>query len=430
MTNPSQLVTRCLADVTAKPVHWLWQDRIPLGTLTALEGHPGTGKSTFTLELAACITTGTPLPGGPQIDPAPVLLLSAEDSLESTILPRFQAAGGDPALFHAVEGIAVDDQALQFVNLGRDAGIIRDGIEQSGARLLVIDPWSAYVGSTNTYKDSEVRGLLAPLAKVADETGCAILIVRHLTKATTATAITAGGGSIGIIGACRSGMLLARDPDNEGQLVLAMVKSNLAPQAPALSLQLEQVTPQTARIRWLGSSHYSADALVSSPTGEEKSALDSAKDFLRDALLDGPQPAKDVLKAAKDTGLAERTLQRAADILVKRTRQGFGKGATYLWSLRPMDAKGNAGAISPISMPDGIHGGNEAVSPSVITSLYGCHGPGIHGGAAHGSHAEDRPPCPTCGGRTLRRQSGVYRCPRPECCGPSARDPFIEVPAA
>src|SRR5687767_1767303 len=54
-----------LSDVKAERVTWLWQDRIPLGKLTVIEGNPGTGKSTLTTELAACVTTGSQLPGGP-----------------------------------------------------------------------------------------------------------------------------------------------------------------------------------------------------------------------------------------------------------------------------------------------------------------------------------------------------------------------------
>lgn len=36
-----------------------------------------------------------------------------------------------------------------------------------------------------------------------------------------------GGGSIGIVGAARAGMLVARDPDDDDLRVLASTKSNL-----------------------------------------------------------------------------------------------------------------------------------------------------------------------------------------------------------
>jgi hypothetical protein len=35
------------------------------------------------------------------------------------------------------------------------------------ARLVIIDPVSAYCGKTDSHKNSEVRGLLAPLADLA-----------------------------------------------------------------------------------------------------------------------------------------------------------------------------------------------------------------------------------------------------------------------
>src|SRR5262249_6284632 len=42
-----------MSDVTPKPVLHLWKPYVPLGELTALDGDPGTNKSSVTLDLAA-----------------------------------------------------------------------------------------------------------------------------------------------------------------------------------------------------------------------------------------------------------------------------------------------------------------------------------------------------------------------------------------
>ena len=48
---------------------------------------------------------------------------------------------------------------------------------------MVIDPLSAYFdGNIQSNNDSSVRGALAPLVEVAQRTGAAILLVRHLNK--------------------------------------------------------------------------------------------------------------------------------------------------------------------------------------------------------------------------------------------------------
>jgi putative DNA primase/helicase len=51
-----------LSDVVEESVEWLWEGRIPLGKLTVIDGDPGTGKSTLTIDLAARVSTGRDMP--------------------------------------------------------------------------------------------------------------------------------------------------------------------------------------------------------------------------------------------------------------------------------------------------------------------------------------------------------------------------------
>ncbi|MQA85616.1 MAG: AAA family ATPase [Streptosporangiales bacterium] len=53
-----------LADVKHERVSWLWESRLPGGKLVILDGDPGVGKSTLTLDWAARVSTGTPWPDG------------------------------------------------------------------------------------------------------------------------------------------------------------------------------------------------------------------------------------------------------------------------------------------------------------------------------------------------------------------------------
>jgi len=68
-----------------------------------------------------------------------------------------------------------------------------------------------------------VRRALAPLAKLAEETGVAVVVVRHLTQSSGGNPLYRGQGSIGIIGAARSALLVAKHPEDEGLRVLAAV---------------------------------------------------------------------------------------------------------------------------------------------------------------------------------------------------------------
>ncbi len=96
LARQAQPQTVVLADVLIEKVTWLWPGRIPLGKLTILDGDPGLGKSTITLDVAARVTCGLPMPAcdqGSALPPAKVILLSTEDGLADTIRPRLEAAG-------------------------------------------------------------------------------------------------------------------------------------------------------------------------------------------------------------------------------------------------------------------------------------------------------------------------------------------------
>src|SRR5207244_1306509 len=109
-----------------------------------------------------------------------------------------------------------------------DVGYIQAAVERMKALLVIIDPLTAYLGSdTNAHKDTDCRRALFPLAKMGADTGAAVVVIRHLNKGSGSNPLYRGGGSIGIIGAARSGLLVARDPDNPDKRVLASTKCNL-----------------------------------------------------------------------------------------------------------------------------------------------------------------------------------------------------------
>ncbi len=57
-------VSKCLADVESEDVDWLWENRIARKAMTILDGDPGLGKSTLTLDLAARVSRGWAMPPG------------------------------------------------------------------------------------------------------------------------------------------------------------------------------------------------------------------------------------------------------------------------------------------------------------------------------------------------------------------------------
>jgi hypothetical protein len=321
-----------LSTVQPERVTWLWPGRIPFGKICILDGDPGLGKSTVSLDLAARITQGRAMPDGSGAgDPSAVILVSAEDGVADTIVPRLEAAGAALDLAWTVPHCGADAHP---VTLPDDLGELAELVFRTGAKLVVIDPLMAFLDSrTNAHRDQDIRYVLARVHQMAEATGAAVVLVRHLNKAAGGAAIYRGGGSIGIIGAARSGLLVAMDPEDEQRRVLACTKQNLAELPQSLAFRLESSDQQPATVIWEGSSEHNANSLLAPPvTGQEKTERQEAKEFLIELLAAGPVPATQVKNMAAEGGISAMTLRRARiELGVRLSRDGYqGKS---LWAL-------------------------------------------------------------------------------------------------
>ena len=313
---PSTPRVRCLADVAPQGVTWLWPSRIPRGKLSEIVGDPGEGKSWLVTELVGLLTTGRPLPADLDFDrrPETVLLLSAEDGAGDTIRPRLDLAGADASRVHLLEGIQDGDGNLHLINLKDPShrAHLRLLVRDLEVRLLVIDPLTAYLGSTDSYRDSEVRGVLAPLAELAESTGAAILAIRHLNKGSAGKAIYRAGGSIGFTAAVRSSMLVGRVDEDSEERALVVLKSNLAPFPPPVGFSLEG-----GRFRWTGTPKvYASDLLRPDSESDERSDREETEEWLRSVLQGGPVDSKVLFSRAKEElDVSAATVKRARRVM-------------------------------------------------------------------------------------------------------------------
>jgi hypothetical protein len=232
---PTELVTALASDVEPTVVDWFWPGFIAFGALTVLEGDPGLGKSTVTLDLVARLTSGRPLPGETRAGPpAAVLIVSSEDSAAHTTVPRLLAAGADRSKVRLLIEVKEAFGLTRGPQLPDDLPLIEKLLIEDGARLLLIDPLMSMLGrdkrgrSIDAHRDQSIRVLMSALKELAQRTGAAVVVIRHLTKTTGRSAIYRGGGSIGISAAARGVLLAAKHPHDSDRRVLAVVKTNLA----------------------------------------------------------------------------------------------------------------------------------------------------------------------------------------------------------
>ncbi|KKL07141.1 hypothetical protein LCGC14_2588990, partial [marine sediment metagenome] len=177
-----------LSDVKPEPLTWLWPGRMPLGKVTVISGDPGLGKSVITLDIAARVSKGTAWPDLPDTtNPSgSVILLSAEDDVADTIRPRLDAAEADVSRIAVLEAVRYPNPESgawekKMFSLRRDLSALEKAIKKLGdVRLIVIDPITAYLDGTDSHKNADVRGLLAPLSELAAKHKVAVLAVSHL----------------------------------------------------------------------------------------------------------------------------------------------------------------------------------------------------------------------------------------------------------
>jgi len=331
-----------VSTVQTKRVEWEWMHRMPRGKVTVLDGDPGLGKSTLVLDLIAHRTRGLSLPGDDRhLEPAGAVILTAEDGLADTIKPRLVEAGGDLDRVAVLTAVRDAKGRTQLPAIPDHVEAVREAVRRMQARFLVVDPLMAFLNSKfDSHRDQDVRGVLAQLAELADREDLVVILVRHLNKTSGGHPIYRGGGSIGIIGAARAGLLVAPDPKDNTRRVLAVSKSNLGPIPPSLAYRLV-AAGESSRVEWEGVSECSAGDLLAAQREDLDGAgpREEAEGFLRELLAPGPVAAKSVRKQAREAGVQDRTLDRAKAALgVRSTKAGgrYGGDPTWYWELPPL----------------------------------------------------------------------------------------------
>ena len=162
--------------VQVRPVHWLWEGRIALGSLSLLGGREGIGKSILAYTLGADITKGT-LPGVYLGKPRSVIVAATEDSWSHTIAPRLMAAGADLTRIYRVD-VHTEEGVDMPLSLPVDIPGLTAAAKQADVGLILLDPLLSRLDSKlDSHKDANVRVALEPLVALAEETASWLAVI-------------------------------------------------------------------------------------------------------------------------------------------------------------------------------------------------------------------------------------------------------------
>jgi archaellum biogenesis ATPase FlaH len=322
MTNKTEKLKLIRMDkVKHERIDWLWYPYIPFGKITVIQGDPGDGKTTAVLSIAAAITTGRVLPeSDTAAAPMNVIFQTAEDGLGDTVKPRLLNTNADCGR------VIVIDESEKELSLSDTR--IEQAITTTNAKLFIIDPLQAYLGSdVDMHRANQVRPILKRIGTIAEKTGCAIVVVGHLNKGTSKSQYR-GLGSIDIQAAARSVLTVGRIKGEPYMRAMAQGKNNLAPEGKTIGFELN---PQTG-FRWTGAIELTVDELLSGSMPERDSTYDMAIDFLKTELTGGEKPAKFLFEEAAEKGIQARTLKKAKAAL---GIVSYKKGKRWYWTSAP-----------------------------------------------------------------------------------------------
>jgi putative DNA primase/helicase len=328
------------SDIKPQAIDWLWPGWLAHRKLHVLAGRPGALKTTEALAFAATVTVGGQWPDGSRATLGKIVMWSGEDAIDDTLLPRFLAAGGDPAQIVFIRGVEESGKTRSF-DPARDMDALAAKCADLGqVSLIVVDPIVA-VAKGDSHKNAETRRDLQPLVDLAERTHAAVLGVHHLTKRSEgADPVDRVSGSLAFGAGPRVVILSALDTKTtcEPRGILMRAKNNIGPSHGGFEFSAEtrplSEHPGIAaqRILWGAYANESARDILARLEGGAEAGMRKAAAFLHDALKGGARMAAEVIAEGEAVGLRKRALQRALKALGGWSeKHSFGTG--WIWEL-------------------------------------------------------------------------------------------------
>ncbi len=317
------------SDIARESVNWLWYPYIPFGKISVLQGDPGCGKSIMMMDIIAKVTTGGCLPDGRKQEALNVIYQCSEDGCKDTIKPRLERAGADCSRVAAINE--------DIFSLTLDDEMFRHAIIDLEARLLVIDPFQAYIGDSVISSATGMRKVMRNLGMWASAFNCAVVLVGHLNKRSGQKELYRGLGSVDIMAMARSVIQIERSSEEPGIRYLHHVKSSLASPGETLAFQIDS----SATLHWV--SIPCSDIMTDSVEYEDQFQLEllggkteMAARTIISMLSSGPMNANKVAQCISEQGISERTIKYAKKAI---GIESFRKNGQWFWRLPTKDGK-------------------------------------------------------------------------------------------
>jgi len=287
------------------PIDYIVDDLVTNSSVNVIYGEPGSKKTYTALSLAVCVATGQNWLGFKTRKNA-VLILdeeSGEKRLSRRLGEAIRGESGDTTcliFYTSLAGFKLDDPV--------DPILIQALIEQSGARLVIIDALADIMdGDENDKKD--VQPVFNALRKIAERTDSAILVIHHSNKAGGYRGSSAIKGSIDL--------MIQVTSENGSNLVTFNTEKNR----------------DGDKTSWAAEAIWAEDQFFLKPTTRQLSERNRAETHIINFLKENGASYIDDMMASSDT-CSTQGVRQAVYVLVRkgiivRTNTGTKRRAIY-----------------------------------------------------------------------------------------------------
>ncbi|MBQ9605759.1 MAG: AAA family ATPase [Lachnospiraceae bacterium] len=329
------------SEIKPESMEWLWEPYLPAGEVAMLIGDGGLGKSLLMMDIASRITKGLPMPSNGLSSTSPtlsssdpdtgvkdakrnsadgavvgdVLYCTKENKASKVVVPRLIASGADLSRVHLL---------TKNPNLTLRGSAIPNMIRETKAKLCVIDPILSFVdSSSDIYDASRLRRIIeTDYEDVLDETGCALVLIYHMTK-DGRDPVKGAIGSVDNANFARSAFTVLRFPEVPSIKILLHSKANCGPYGRTLAYRIvdqkiewydeEDISEDSALIKFIQKYSLCDDDLTIDATEYSDGRTDAAQ-TLTALLANGPVEIE-TLKSAFLENYSERTFFHVRSLL-------------------------------------------------------------------------------------------------------------------
>jgi len=351
--------------IEIKNVDWMVPEFIVRNAPNVFSGEMDTRKSTLALDIAAtgsCLhpwfmqtesekeevkvgnkTWRVPITRKPFI----TLFAGAEDSYETTVMPRFLAAGGNPECIYCLkldvknekqgpDGAQVWETPL---NLDEHIELLRENIRDLNKTrewpvgLLICDPIISFFGNKNYNNPQDARDIMRGLKDLCEQEQITIINICHFNKTQGLTAKQKTAGSKALVEAHRMGWAFDLEEDDKSTTLIAPIKHNLLKEARSYKITTVDFDG-VGVVKFVGYSTKTADDRIEEKESKDRGSRKELKKAILDVLKDGPLPAGQVCNTLQDLGVS-RTIRRAAEQLEEegKLRKSGTNSKSFVWQL-------------------------------------------------------------------------------------------------